>query len=83
MALASTVVFGEMRVTQLVRQLMSNMTVRLSWGLVLATFSLLVLIACGIGLYALHHGATIVQSAATHKSSSWPLLPLPPASAGY
>ena len=63
MALASTVVFGEMRVTQLVRQLMSNMTVRLSWGLVLATFSLLVLIACGIGLYALHHGATIVQSA--------------------
>jgi len=39
------------------------MTVRLSWGLVLATFSLLVLIACGIGLYALHHGATIVQSA--------------------
>ncbi len=57
------VVFGEKRVTQLVRQLMSNMTVRLSWGLVLATFSVWVLIACGIGLYALHHGANIVQSA--------------------
>lgn len=57
------VVFGEKRVTQLVRQLMSNMTVRLSWGLVLATFSVWVLIACGIGLYALHHGASIVQSA--------------------
>ncbi|WP_281998154.1 methyl-accepting chemotaxis protein [Halomonas sp. A020] len=42
---------------------MSNMTVRLSWGLVLATFSVWVLIACGIGLYALHHGANIVQSA--------------------
>ncbi|MFI2817734.1 methyl-accepting chemotaxis protein [Vreelandella piezotolerans] len=42
---------------------MSNMTVRLSWGLVLATFSVWVLIACGIGLYALHHGASIVQSA--------------------
>ena len=83
MALASTVVFGEMRVTQLVRQLMSNMTVRLSWGPVLATFSLLVLIACGIGLYALHHGATIVQSASDPQVSSWPLLPLPPASAGY
>ncbi|TNH15309.1 HAMP domain-containing protein [Halomonas sp. BL6] len=39
------------------------MTVRLSWGLVLATFSVWVLIACGIGLYALHHGANIVQSA--------------------
>ncbi|WP_404376500.1 methyl-accepting chemotaxis protein [Vreelandella aquamarina] len=42
---------------------MSNMTVRLSWGLVLATFFLLVIIACGIGFYVLHHGTTIVQSA--------------------
>lgn len=58
------VAFGVMRVTQLVRQLMSNMTVRLSWGLVLATFSLLVVLACGIGLYALHHGATLVQATA-------------------
>ncbi|MEA2119495.1 methyl-accepting chemotaxis protein [Halovibrio sp. HP20-50] len=40
---------------------MNNMTVRLSWGLVLATLSILVLIASGIGLYALHHGAAIVQ----------------------
>ncbi|MBT2785892.1 HAMP domain-containing protein [Halomonas sp. ISL-106] len=44
------------------RQLMNNMTVRLSWGLVLATLSVLVLIASGIGLYALHHGAAIVQA---------------------
>lgn len=49
--------------TQRMRQLMSNMTVRLSWGLVLATLSVLVLIASGIGLYALHHGAAIVQAA--------------------
>jgi methyl-accepting chemotaxis protein-2 (aspartate sensor receptor) len=62
------VVFGEKRVTQLVRQLMSNMTVRLSWGLVLATFSVWVLIACGIGLYALHHGANIVQSASDSQA---------------
>ncbi|WP_457943468.1 methyl-accepting chemotaxis protein [Vreelandella alkaliphila] len=51
-----------MRVTPLLRQMMSNMTVRLSWGLVLATFSMLVVVACGIGLYALHHGAAIVQA---------------------
>ena len=49
--------------TQRMRQLMNNMTVRLSWGLVLATLSVLVLIASGIGLYALHHGAGIVQAA--------------------
>ena len=48
--------------TPLLRQMMSNMTVRLSWGLVLATFSTLVVVACGIGLYALHHGAAIVQA---------------------
>lgn len=48
--------------TPLLRQMMSNMTVRLSWGLVLATFSMLVVVACGIGLYALHHGAAIVQA---------------------
>lgn len=48
--------------TQRMRQLMNNMTVRLSWGLVLATLSVLVLIASGIGLYALHHGASIVQA---------------------
>lgn len=42
---------------------MNNMTVRLSWGLVLATLSVLILIASGIGLYALHHGAAIVQAA--------------------
>lgn len=48
--------------TQLMRQMMGNMTVRLSWGLVLATFSLLVVLACGVGLYALHHGAAIVQA---------------------
>jgi len=53
---------GEKGVTQRMRQLMNNMTVRLSWGLVLATLSVLVLIACGIGLYALHHGAAIVQA---------------------
>jgi len=55
-------VCGERGVTQRMRQLMNNMTVRLSWGLVLATLSILVLIACGIGLYALHHGAAIVQA---------------------
>lgn len=49
--------------SQLVRQVMGNMTVRLSWGLVLATFSLLVVLASGIGLYALHQGAAIVQAA--------------------
>lgn len=54
---------GEKGVTQQLRQLMNDMTVRLSWGLVLATLSLLVLIASGIGLYALHHGAAIVQTA--------------------
>lgn len=48
--------------TPLLRQMMSNMTVRLSWGLVLATFSMLVVVACAIGLYALHHGAAIVQA---------------------
>ena len=53
---------GEKGVTQRMRQLMNNMTVRLSWGLVLATLSVLVLIASGIGLYALHHGAAIVQA---------------------
>ena len=53
---------GEKGVTQQMRQLMNNMTVRLSWGLVLATLSVLVLIASGIGLYALHHGAAIVQA---------------------
>ncbi|QNI04658.1 HAMP domain-containing protein [Halomonas sp. SH5A2] len=41
---------------------MNNMTVRLSWGLVLVTLSTMVLVACGIGLYALHHGANIVQN---------------------
>lgn len=60
--MAYWVVLGVMRVTQLVRQIMGNMTVRLSWGLVLATFSLLIVLACGIGLYALHHGAAIVQA---------------------
>lgn len=53
---------GVQGVTQRMRQLMNNMTVRLSWGLVLATLSVLVLIASGIGLYALHHGAAIVQA---------------------
>lgn len=53
---------GVKGVTQRMRQLMNNMTVRLSWGLVLATLSVLVLIASGIGLYALHHGAAIVQA---------------------
>ncbi len=53
---------GEKGVTQQMRQLMNNMTVRLSWGLVLATLSVLVLVASGIGLYALHHGAAIVQA---------------------
>lgn len=47
---------------QVMRQVMNNMTVRLSWGLVLVTFSAMVLLACGIGLYALHHGAEIVQN---------------------
>ncbi|WP_346799191.1 methyl-accepting chemotaxis protein [Halomonas sp. Bachu 37] len=42
---------------------MNNMTVRLSWALVLATFSFLVVLASGIGLYALNHGAEIVQGA--------------------
>ncbi|RUR29216.1 methyl-accepting chemotaxis protein [Vreelandella nanhaiensis] len=42
---------------------MGNMTVRLSWGLVLVSFSLLVIVACGIGFYALQHGATIMQAA--------------------
>lgn len=55
-------VLGEKGVIQRMRQLMNNMTVRLSWGLVLATLSVLVLIASGIGLYALHHGAAIVQA---------------------
>lgn len=54
--------------TQLVRQVMGNMTVRLSWGLVLATFSLLIVLACGIGLYALHHGAAIVQATSDLQS---------------
>ncbi len=53
---------GEICVTQRMLQLMNNMTVRLSWGLVLATFSALVVAASGIGLYALHYGATIVQT---------------------
>lgn len=48
--------------TQRMLQLMNNMTVRLSWGLVLATFSALVVAASGIGLYALHYGAAIVQA---------------------
>lgn len=47
---------------QVIRQVMNNMTVRLSWGLVLVTLSTMVLVACGIGLYALHHGADIVQN---------------------
>lgn len=47
---------------QVIRQVMNNMTVRLSWGLVLVTFTAMVLLACGIGLYALHHGANIVQN---------------------
>lgn len=49
--------------TQLIRRMMDNMSVRLSWGLVLATFTLLVVLACGVGLYALHEGAAIVQRA--------------------
>lgn len=49
--------------TQLMRQMLGNMTVRLSWGLVLASFSLLVIVACGIGFYALQHGAAIMQAA--------------------
>ncbi|SES00750.1 methyl-accepting chemotaxis protein-1, serine sensor receptor [Vreelandella subterranea] len=47
---------------QVIRQVMNNMTVRLSWGLVLVTLSTMVLVACGIGLYALHHVADIVQN---------------------
>ncbi len=53
---------------QQIRQLMNNMTVRLSWGLVLATLSLLVLIASGTGFYALHHGAAIVQAGSDIQS---------------
>lgn len=60
--LSAHVVRGEQSVTQRMRQLMNNMTVRLSWGLVLATLSVLVLVTSGIGLYALHHGANIVQT---------------------
>lgn len=59
---ASNVVFGETIVTQLMRQIMGNMTVRLSWGLVLTCFSLLVIAACGIGFYALHHGLALMQA---------------------
>ncbi|WP_089703741.1 methyl-accepting chemotaxis protein [Vreelandella arcis] len=47
---------------------MNNMTVRLSWGLVLVTFTAMVLLACGIGLYALHHGADIVLNSSDAAS---------------
>ncbi|PRY64575.1 methyl-accepting chemotaxis protein [Vreelandella songnenensis] len=65
----SNVVLGDTRVTQLMRQVMGNMTVRLSWGLVLASFSLLVIVACGIGFYALQHGAAIMQAIGDGQAS--------------
>ncbi|WP_328587967.1 methyl-accepting chemotaxis protein [Vreelandella rituensis] len=37
------------------------MTVRLSWALVLAAFFFLVALACGLGFYALHEGAQILE----------------------
>lgn len=54
--------------TQWIRQTMNDMTVRLSWGLVLATFSLLVLLACGLGVYGLHRGAELALSASDMAS---------------
>ncbi len=44
--------------------LLSNMTVRLSWTLVLVTFSGLTVAACATGLYALDKSGALVASAA-------------------
>ncbi|MCL7929266.1 methyl-accepting chemotaxis protein [Halomonas llamarensis] len=41
---------------------MQNLTVRLSWILILLTFSVLVLLACGVGFYALQQGEQIVAN---------------------
>lgn len=49
---------------------MYNMTVRLSWMLVIVAFSLLILLACGVGYYALDQGSQLmVHASATRQAA--------------
>lgn len=50
---------------------MYNMTVRLSWVLVLVTFSLLILLACGVGFYALEQSTALLADASAARQAAF------------
>ncbi|MFY0989123.1 methyl-accepting chemotaxis protein [Halomonas sp. C05BenzN] len=55
---------------QLVKRVLDNMTVRLSWFLVLGTFFVLILVLSGLGLYVLEQGRQAVDEMAAHAGEA-------------